>query len=60
MLGKFFFTAIAVVLVVGAIVYGIMEVAAKRKYTLGEAVESDKLVLRDLFTFSRSFWLIFS
>jgi MFS family permease len=44
--------------VVGAIVYGILEVAAKRKYTLGEATESDKFVLKDLFTFSRSFWLI--
>jgi MFS family permease len=44
--------------VIGAIVYGIMEVVAKRKYTLGEAVETDKLVLRDLFTFSRSFWFI--
>ena len=44
--------------VVGAIFYGILEVAAKRKYTLGEAGESDKLVLKDLFTFSRSFWFI--
>jgi MFS family permease len=43
---------------VGAILYGILEVAAKRKYTLGTAASSDKLVLRDLFTFSRSFWLI--
>ena len=44
--------------VVGAIFYGILEVAAKRKYSLGEAGESDKLVLKDLFTFSRSFWFI--
>ena len=43
---------------VGAIVYGILEVAAKRKYTLGEAGGSDKLVIKDLFTFSRSFWFI--
>ena len=44
--------------IVGAIVYGILEIAAKRKYTLGEAGETDKLVLSDLFTFSRSFWFI--
>ena len=43
---------------VGAILYGILEVAAKRKYTLGEAGATDKLVLSDLFTFSRSFWYI--
>jgi nitrate/nitrite transporter NarK len=44
--------------VVGAIIYGILEVMAKRKYTLGEAGETDKLVISDLFTFSRSFWFI--
>ena len=44
--------------VVGAILYGILEVAAKRKHTLGEAAASDKLVISDLFTFSRSFWFI--
>ena len=43
---------------IGAIIYGILEAAAKRKYTLGEASETDKLVLKDLFTFSRSFWYI--
>ena len=44
--------------IVCAILYGILEVAAKRKYTLGEAGASDRLVIRDLFTFSRSFWLV--
>jgi len=44
--------------ILGAIFYGILEVAAKRKYTLGEAGGSDRLVIRDLFTFSRSFWFI--
>ena len=41
-----------------AILYGVLEVLAKRRYTLGEAGASDKLVIRDLFTFSRSFWYI--
>lgn len=44
--------------IIAAIGYGILEVAAKRKYTLGEASGSDKLVIKDLFTFSRSFWFI--
>ena len=44
--------------VVGAIIYGVLEVIARRKYTLGEAGETDKLVLKDLFTFSRSFWFV--
>ena len=44
--------------IVGAILYGILEVAAKRRYTLGQAGSSDKLVISDLFTFSRSFWFI--
>jgi MFS family permease len=43
---------------VGAIVYGLLEFAAKRKYTLGQAASTDKLVISDLFTFSKSFWLI--
>lgn len=42
----------------GALVYGILEVSAKRKHSLGEAAVTDKLVIGDLFTFSRSFWLI--
>ena len=44
--------------IIGAILYGILEVSAKRRYTLGEAGASDKLVLSDLFSFSRSFWFI--
>jgi MFS family permease len=44
--------------IIGAILYGILEVVAKRRYTLGQASSSDKLVLSDLFTFSRSFWFI--
>ena len=43
---------------VGAVIYGILEVAAKRKHSLGEAAATDKLVISDLFTFSKSFWFI--
>ena len=43
---------------VGAVLYGVLEVAAKRKHTLGEAASTDKLVISDLFSFSRSFWFI--
>ncbi len=44
--------------IIFAILYGLLEVMAKRRYSLGEASASDKLVIRDLFTFSRSFWYI--
>ncbi len=44
--------------IICAILYGVLEVMAKRRYSLGEASASDKLVIRDLFTFSRSFWYI--
>ena len=43
---------------IGAIMYGILEVAAKRKHSLGEAGGTDKLVISDLFRFSKSFWFI--
>jgi MFS family permease len=49
---------IGVLCLVGAILYGVLEVAAKRKHTLGEAGATDKFVLSDLFSFSKSFWLI--
>lgn len=44
--------------VVGAVIYGVLESRAEARYTLGEASASDKLVLADLFRFSRSFWYI--
>ncbi len=44
--------------IICAIIYGVLEVAAKRKYILSEAGGSDRLVIKDLFTFSRSFWFI--
>jgi MFS family permease len=47
----------AVLCVVGAIVYWVLEVKAEEKYRLGE-VSTDKVVFRDLFKFSVSYWLI--
>jgi MFS family permease len=43
---------------VGGIVYWILEAAAERKYVIGQAGSTDKLVLKDLLTFDRSFWFI--
>jgi len=40
----------------GALVYYFLEKNAVKRYTLGEAGETDKLVLGDLFRFDRSFW----
>src|SRR5437870_12263625 len=47
----------AVLCVVGAIVYWVLEVKAEEKYRLGE-VSTDKVVFHDLFKFSMSYWLI--
>ena len=44
--------------VVGGVIYWIMEKNAERKYTLGEADETDKLVLKDIIKFDKSFWYI--
>lgn len=44
--------------VVGAAMYWILESRAEARYALGEAAATDKLVLADLYKFSRSFWLI--
>lgn len=47
----------AVLCVIGAIVYWVLEVKAEEKYRLGE-VSTDRVVFRDLFKFSVSYWLI--
>lgn len=47
-----------VVGVVGAAVYWILEARAERVYTLGATADTDRLVLADLFKFTRSYWLI--
>jgi MFS family permease len=49
--------AAGVVCVAGAVIYWILESAAERKYELGEG-ETEKIVLKDVFKFSKSYWLI--
>jgi Na+/melibiose symporter-like transporter len=49
---------IGVLVLVAALAYGALEKGAQRRYDLGEAGETDKLVLSDLFRFSRSFWFV--
>ena len=44
--------------VVGAIIYGVLEGTAERRYELGQAGQTDKVVLRDLFSFPTSYWFI--
>ncbi|MBN1155920.1 MFS transporter [candidate division KSB1 bacterium] len=44
--------------IIGAVAYYILERSAEKKYSLGTAGEVDKLVLKDLFVFSKSFWFI--
>jgi Na+/melibiose symporter-like transporter len=43
---------------VAALLYGLLERIAARRYDLGEAGEVDKLVLSDLFRFTRSYWFV--
>jgi len=44
--------------VVGGLIYWIMESFAEKRYSLGEASETDKFVFSDLFKFDKSFWYI--
>jgi len=44
--------------VMGGVVYWVMEVVAEKKYTLSEAGETDKFVLRDVLKFDKTFWYI--
>ncbi len=43
---------------VGAAVYWIMEARGERQYQIGEPAATEKMVLRDVFRFDRSFWYI--
>jgi MFS family permease len=43
---------------VGGVVYWLLEGNAERKYVIGQAGSTDKLVLKDLLTFDASFWYI--
>jgi MFS family permease len=49
---------IGLLCVVGAAGYWILESRAVKKWSLGEAGQTDKLVWSDFFRFSRSFWFI--
>ncbi|HLK33617.1 MAG TPA: MFS transporter [Terriglobales bacterium] len=44
--------------VIGAVLYWFFEVRAERKYSLGQAGSSDKVVFADIFKFGRSYWYI--
>lgn len=44
--------------VIGGIIYFGLESYAEKNYKLGEAGETDKFIFKDLFGFSKSFWLI--
>jgi MFS family permease len=44
--------------VVGAVLYWIFEVRAERRYELGHAGATDKVVFSDLWKFGRSYWYI--
>lgn len=44
--------------VVGAVVYWALEARARGRYELGEAGETDKLVLGEMFRFDRAYWFI--
>jgi MFS family permease len=50
--------AIGLLCVIAAAAYAVLERVAARRYGLGKAGAVDKLVLSDLFVFSRSFWLV--
>ncbi len=54
----FISVAAGVVCVAGAVLYWIMEDRSVRRYDLGEAGATDKLVFTDLFKFGTSFWYI--
>jgi MFS family permease len=42
----------------GGIVYWLLEANAEKKYVVGQAGSTDKLVVKDLLTFDASFWYI--
>jgi MFS family permease len=44
--------------IVAGVIYWVMESYAEKKYTLGDASETDKFVFADLFKFDKSFWYI--
>lgn len=51
-------TVAAVISVLSVILYIVMEVEAKKRYTLGAEEKQDKIVLKEIFSFKPSFWFI--
>jgi len=54
----FITTIFGLICVVAGAIYWIMEDKAVRRYDMGEAGETDKMVFSDLFRFGKSFWLV--
>jgi MFS family permease len=50
--------AIGVTCVVAGVLYHVLEGRVARRYQLGSAAGTDKLVLRDLFSFGKSYWYV--
>jgi MFS family permease len=50
--------AIGLLCIVSPLCYGALEKIAARRYGLGKAGQTDKLVLSDLFRFNASFWFV--
>ncbi len=44
--------------IIGALIYWVLETYATRRYAIGEAAKTDKVVFRDLTSFGRSYWFI--
>jgi MFS family permease len=49
---------LGLICVAAAVMYWILERIANRRYHLGDAGETDRLVIADLFKFNWSFWLV--
>jgi len=50
--------AFGVVCVAGAVIYWILDSRAEKRYKLGDEEETDKVVFRDIFKFSKSYWYV--
>lgn len=51
-------TGFGIISVIAAISYSMLEKTLERKYTLLKTNEVDKVVIKDIFTFGRSYWFI--
>lgn len=54
----FIATIISVMCIIGAVGYWILENRAEKKYELAQAGEVDRLDIKNMFKFDKSFWLI--